>query len=308
MTRTILVSTCLAMAIGASAAEAKTAVRDTPPTLPPLTVIDLPETLYSAISGPSLGAIKGAPFMVAGDAGAYPGPFTSYLVALKPAGKKTLQTTTPLLPKVNFSASGVNDLGAVVGSTAAGDGILIKGSSITHIDAPNATSTSPFAINNAGTVVGAWYDASGNPHPFSWSSGIFTALPAYPPGGFVTPYGINNAGAIVGYLVDTNGVSHGFLLQGGAYTLIDPPGAASSAAVGINDSGVIAGNYCATLAGCSGNNYQYTGYTYASGVFTIIAIPGVQGTEPQGITNSGVVTGNYWEAGTGYIHGFMMQP
>jgi uncharacterized membrane protein len=73
-------------------------------------------------------------------------------------------------------------------------------------------STLTAAINDAGTVVGDYVDASGDLHGFSDTRGAFTPVedPAGTAGTNVA--GINNLGVIVGFYVDSSGNLHGFEL------------------------------------------------------------------------------------------------
>ncbi len=64
-------------------------------------------------------------------------------------------------------------------------------------DAPGATSTDAYGINDAGQIVGVFHDAGGKTHGFSRTpGGIFTTID--PPGATETyASGINGAGQIV---------------------------------------------------------------------------------------------------------------
>ena len=53
--------------------------------------------------------------------------------------------------------------------------------------------------------------------------------------------GVNDAGQMVGEFIDAASVEHGFVTSGGVFTLIDFPGATSTAAAGINSAGDIVG-------------------------------------------------------------------
>src|SRR5262249_58805081 len=65
------------------------------------------------------------------------------------------------------------------------------------------------------------------------------------PGSFSAwAYGINAAGTIVGRYYDAGFKTHGFLYSNGTYTILDDPlGINGNAALGINDSGQIVGQY-----------------------------------------------------------------
>jgi probable HAF family extracellular repeat protein len=85
-------------------------------------------------------------------------------------------------------------------------------------DRMNGESTSPFGINAAGDIVGAFAI-----HGFLYRGGTFTTIDV--PGAFSTDAdGINNAGQIVGNYRDAAG-THGFLYHDGSFTTIDVPGA-----------------------------------------------------------------------------------
>ena len=73
----------------------------------------------------------------------------------------------------------------------------------TPLNYPGAASTFAFGINNAGTIVGDYSDASGS-HGFSLSGTTYTPL-NYPGGNNTAASGINNAGTIVGYYSDASG-------------------------------------------------------------------------------------------------------
>jgi hypothetical protein len=68
----------------------------------------------------------------------------------------------------------------------------------------------------------------------------------YVPGSrFTVPSKINDRGQIAGLYVDAAGAEHGFLFSGGQYSTIDYPGATSTEALALDNSGnpAVAGNY-----------------------------------------------------------------
>ena len=167
---------------------------------------------------------------------------------------------------------------------------------------PGASSTSPAWINNNNEVVGTYLDAANVTHGFKWQNGTFSKIDF--PGAMSTmPSGVNDGGVIVGaYLLSSSEV-HGFKLQNGTFTTIDFPGAVgASAAVGINNSGTIVGDY--------GNSQ---GYILSNGSFKTLDAPQLNsGSEPvdteiTGINNLGwitgrVFTGDFWR-GFWYVNG-----
>jgi len=104
-------------------------------------------------------------------------------------------------------ANAVNDKGQVVGTFSdsnGGHGFLKDGDTYTTIDVPGATGTSPFGINNSGTIVGVWSNLSGWAEGFvRTSDGTVTVVDF--PGGLETQVGnINDRGDICGLWVDPN--------------------------------------------------------------------------------------------------------
>jgi probable HAF family extracellular repeat protein len=105
---------------------------------------------------------------------------------------------------------------------------------------PVATGVTAQKINNAGAVVGSYFDASNVEHGFLYANGNFATID-FPGARSTLAYGINNAGQIVGEYTDTNFVDHGFLDIGGILMSFDMPGAKGTLAFGINDLGQVVG-------------------------------------------------------------------
>src|SRR5438309_1414286 len=113
----------------------------------------------------------------------------------------------------------------------------------TTVDDPAALPGITYALglNNAGQIVGYYYDTAGY-HGFLYSGGVFTPINAPSAPNSTVAIGINNLGQIVGYYTDGTG-QHGFVDNGGIFTTIDFPSSVSSSANGINDAGQIVGFY-----------------------------------------------------------------
>ena len=78
------------------------------------------------------------------------------------------------------------------------------------IDPPGSTFTQAEGINDFGTIVGFYDDASGDEHGFSLRGGVYTTWDV--PGATLTDiFSINNSNQVVGEYIDTAGVTHGFL-------------------------------------------------------------------------------------------------
>ena len=106
--------------------------------------------------------------------------------------------------------------------------------------------TEAVGINDAGQIVGVYFDSSGAQHGFLDSGGTYTTLNDPVSGAYDTvATGINDAGQIVGNYTDSSGTPHGFLYSGGTYTTLDDPlGTEGTFADGINDLGQIVGYVC----------------------------------------------------------------
>ena len=120
-------------------------------------------------------------------------------------------------------------------------------------------------------------------------------------------FGINNSGHIVGSFNAAACAVSNCALPGGAFLLsnkgeftpIAVPGATSTEAFGINDRGVIVGQF----ADASGTH----GFLNSHGDFTTINIPGATSTTVHGINNAGLFVGTFTDA-AGRQHGFVDPP
>ena len=102
----------------------------------------------------------------------------------------------------------------------------------TPIDDPSAgpEGTNAWGINDAGQIVGAYFDASGHLHGFLYSGGTFTYFD-YPSQSVTVPTGINDSNLIVGYAGKNPVV--GFLYDGLSFqTLVDGSNTATASGVG----------------------------------------------------------------------------
>ena len=126
-------------------------------------------------------------------------------------------------------------------------------------------------------------------------------------------FDINNSGVMVGYSTrdgEAIPLSQGFIYDGSGFTsLIGPPGAISTNALGISDGGVVVGSFSsrtvvddtgATVLGPS------SGYIYSGGLYTTFSVAGARETNLRGISPDGrFITGYYatdTTAGIGFIY------
>jgi probable HAF family extracellular repeat protein len=192
------------------------------------------------------------------------------------------------------SAQGINDVGQVVGHyLAAGlyHGFLYSGGTYTTLDAPGATQTQAYGINNVGLgqIVGAYSDGSVN-HGFTYDGSTYTTLDDPFGTNGTQLLGINNLGQIVGSYIDASGHSHGFLYSGGGFTTLDDPSGTDTVATGINELGQIVGHYS---NGSVQHSFLYSAGAYITLDDTLLV---------SGINNSGVLVGSY------STHGFFAVP
>ena len=144
-------------------------------------------------------------------------------------------------------------------------------------------------INNSGAVTGSDSYSTG----FVYSGGTYFTIEVSA-SGVTVPQAITDLGAVAGtYEAGSN--SYSFLYSGGTsgtYSVIHYPKSASTSAVGINASSVVAGFYT------SGPNAVETGFEYSDGTYTRIKYPKSVYTWVWGIDNAGAAAG-YYENGAG---------
>jgi hypothetical protein len=184
---------------------------------------------------------------------------------------------------------------------------------ITSFTIPGATYVDTTGINAAGTIIGLWIDRQNVRHGYILNSvtGIITVVDE-PDAGTQSNdgtfiYGINDLGQTTGGYNNANssGVieSHGFFRdQYGNYTSFDAPGAVTSAGVGINASGVIAGSYSPNQGG---NIYGFI--RDVSGNITDFSVPDSIYTGVVAINSVAQIIGNYTVDNSNY-YGFIRQP
>jgi hypothetical protein len=178
-------------------------------------------------------------------------------------------------------------LGAILAAGALAQTSTAVAYKFTPFTYPGAASTEANGINNAGVIVGTYFDSAGVMHGYRYANGAFSAI-NFPNAGQTTALGINDQGDIVGWYTispASGAPPHGYLLHNGAYASIDYPGNQfGTTATGINKNGVIVGNF---------DNSQ--GYVLQNGTFTKLDAAQLPGepvdTVLNGINNLGVVAG-----------------
>jgi hypothetical protein len=238
--------------------------------------------------------------------------------------KQNGQITTFGAPTTNDldpEGYGINSAGEVVGpylklagsftidgttysSYAYSSFLRLANGTVINIDPTNSYSSTPYCINEQGTVAGNESDASDGSTHFFLRAKDGTSTEFDPePGAYPVSMGINNEGAAVGAYYDVDGNLRSFLRTArGAITLFDEPDAVNgTVADSINPSGEILGLYYDA-------GYIAHGFVLSpQGQFTTFDPEGSTGTYPSagcGNAPDGVVAGSYSDA-NGVYHGFV---
>jgi probable HAF family extracellular repeat protein len=210
--------------------------------------------------------------------------------------------TKIMVPNSTFTeASGINDLGQVVGtytdSVGIPHGFMYQNGVYTTLDYPSAAHNYLFGINDAGSVVGSFSPVVPR-GPYSASlqeGGVWSAYDF--PGHETDGRAINSLGHIVGiYNAGVGTPDHGFLKVGDTYTTIDFPGATITYVFGLNDAGTISGSYRDTMG-------LVRGFVYSAGVYTSVNYPSANETIVTGINNSNKIVG--WKIEANKVSGFL---
>ncbi len=178
----------------------------------------------------------------------------------------------------------------------------------------NPTHDQLTGVNNHNVAVGSYKNSAGRSRGFTFTikTGKFSLVtkPGAPTGGSapnLTANAINDAGDIAGEYTTSSGAIDGFIkLAGGAFHTIAVPGAAETAAFGINNSDTVVGGYVDVSGGVSTAH----GFIWRIGgsLRTDVDDPNSDGgSVVYGINNEGDIVG-YYEDGSGGIDGFLAYP
>jgi hypothetical protein len=155
----------------------------------------------------------------------------------------------------------------------------------TTIKVPGGTNVSAEGVSDSGTIVGC-DSRKGVGRGFVEKGRKFTVLadPKAGAKGSTCASAINSQGVIVGWY--GSGQLHGFVLDRSRYTTIDEPQAGhgigeGTIAVGINDTGVIAGYYFTS-------KLAERGFMLRDGKFTSVSFPGPAGAKKAGTVLNGI--------------------
>jgi uncharacterized membrane protein len=151
------------------------------------------------------------------------------------------------------------------------------------INVKGSQETDVYANNNAGVMVGEYFDSSGVQHGMILKGTKVTTIED-PNGTDTAGYGINNVGAVVGFYINSLGNGQGFLYYKGKFKDVGTgPVGNGSAAYGNNDKGEIVGTYV------DSSNVQH-GFLKKGKKYTTLDYPGATFTIAHSINNSGLIT------------------
>lgn len=169
--------------------------------------------------------------------------------------------------------------------------------SYTRLQYPGAIYTDATGINNAGTVVGTYFDANGIPHGYTYDGITYTSI-NFPGAIYNYAFGVSPLGHLVGSHSHTAeaGPYHAFYAQSGSFTEFDYPGMETDARA-MNGSGAIIGIYN------SGYGTPDHGFLKVGDSYTSIDAPGAATTYVFGLNDAGLVTGTYRDT-IGAVRGF----
>lgn len=166
-------------------------------------------------------------------------------------------------------------------------------SSVSHfknVNAPGASQTDPFAINDSSVIAGDFVDSGGVQHGMILKGKTLTGVDnpdctTTPGTGAIALYGINSKETVVGWCTSTKtGFDIAFSYFKGKFVNIAYPESISTLAQGINDKGQIVGTYF------DSNDVEH-GFLLSKRKYTNLDVPGgYTNSDAWAINDSGLIT------------------
>lgn len=177
--------------------------------------------------------------------------------------------------------------------------------SVTDLGTLGGNSSSGYAINDAGQVVGTSYlDDNSTIHAFLYTEGNMVDLGTLG-GDSSYAQSVNASGQVVGYSITSGGAAHAFLYENGGIIDIGTLGGPGSFANGINAAATIVGNSNLS-APCPTCPLPTHAFLYQGGSMLDLGTLGGASSYAQGINASGQVVG-FSNATDGTIHAFVYE-
>jgi probable HAF family extracellular repeat protein len=170
------------------------------------------------------------------------------------------------------------------------------------VDFPGAIHTYAYGINNAGDIVGAYFDSSERTHGFLLSNGVYSTID-FPDSTLSVAAGLNNLGDITGQYNDSSGIGHGFVYSNGQFSTKDLAGEGyQTFPTAIDDFGDLVGF-------CTDSSSNYHGCVAFNGPFSLFDYPGATATLALGISFDGFrIVGGFGNVnGVSFEHGYLFE-
>jgi hypothetical protein len=141
----------------------------------------------------------------------------------------------------------IADNGLIVGDTTfdnlTSQCFVLKNGTYSTFSFPGQNVDTCVGVSKRGDVLG--YYSNGSDFTFIRRLGRFSPI-SVPGATSQDPFGMNDLDQVVGTFIDSSGAQHGYMADIAMVTIVDPPGAHSVHARGINVKGVIVGSYSAS--------------------------------------------------------------
>ena len=211
-----------------------------------------PATKVGSLRGTAGGGINSAGTI----AGAYTAGGSLHGFVRNAAGQTS---TLDLAGHLDTELMDINDNGQILGAYADSHAIFAgtsflrdAGGALQIVAMPASTFSEGEGLNNAGTVVGGYYDAANVLHGFVRApNGVYTTIDVAGADATI-PSGINDAGWIVGEY-DKGGTAYAYVRDpDGNVSTLSVPGATFTSGTAINALGEVVGQYCDAANVCHG--------------------------------------------------------
>jgi hypothetical protein len=220
----------------------------------------------------------------------------------------TIQVIEPPAGTTEIWWTWVNEAGLVVMQyftpEAGGQGHagILENGIWTNIDVPGSVWCGGSSPSASGRVGLTYAGEDGIVHAAIYHRGTYQYLPDHP----VYQFGIGSISdrglmAAQAFLPDEPDVLHGLLLNTSLslFHIFDPPGSTWTAPFGINNAGLVVGQY--------GDGQSFYGFLYDGESFTDIKVPGAEVTCAASINSRGDIVGSYADMdGEGNWRGFLL--